>query len=64
MTYEEIRVWICQNYPGHTFQSVDEMSWDQINGAVREGKPDRGIPVHTAAEVHEIAKNWRKYVGI
>jgi hypothetical protein len=51
-------------YPGWTFETVDNMSFEQINSAIREGKKPAGIPIESHEEAHEINRNWRQYVGI
>ncbi len=40
------------------------MSWDQIVSARTGGKKQLGIPISKDEDVAEVAKNWRKYVGI
>jgi hypothetical protein len=51
-------------YPGWTFDTIDDMSFEQIDSALRRGKPTKGIPIHSAEEARDIAVNWRKYLGI
>lgn len=40
------------------------MSFEQIDSAWRAGKPAKGIPITSDAQVREIARNWRQYYGI
>jgi len=64
MTYEEIRAGLCEMYPGWTFDAIDDMSFEQIDSAIRKGKKPEGIPINSIDEAREINLNWRKYVGI
>lgn len=44
------------------------MSWEQIAGACRKGKPPEGFTTTSLEEAIEMAKNmkehWREYYGV
>ncbi len=63
MTYEEIRAQLAELY-GWTFEVIDGMSFEQIGSALRGGRPPKGLAVHSAEQVMDIARNWRKHLGI
>ncbi|MHC5540623.1 hypothetical protein ACYOEI_20590, partial [Singulisphaera rosea] len=59
-TYERIRAQLAQAY-GWTFATIDEMSFDAIDSALREGKPPAGVEISCAEDIAEVSKNWRLY---
>lgn len=67
MTYEEARVYLAQTY-GWTFEQIDNMTFEQISSAAREGKPNRGIKAGSLEEALKIQRdmraNWRHYYGV
>jgi hypothetical protein len=64
MTYLEVRAALCEMYPGWTFDTIDDMSFEQISSALSRGDAATGIPVYSAGEALEVAANWRVYLGI
>lgn len=63
MSYEEVRAELAERY-GWTFDVIDGMSFEQLESAVLGGKRSKGIPVESNADAEQVARDWRKYVGI
>lgn len=61
--YSEIR-WRLVKDTGWTFDAVDCMSFEQIADALAEGKHTSGMEVHSIEDVHRIARDWRKLLGV
>jgi hypothetical protein len=64
MSYGEIREKLIELHPGWTYDTVDDMSFEQIDLAIAGGKRTRDIPVSSAGEVREIARDWRQWYGV
>lgn len=64
MSYEEVRVGLCRLYPGWTFDTIDNMSFEQIESALNEGKKPKGLTIESHEQLADINKNWRLYYGI
>jgi hypothetical protein len=63
--YSEIRAKLCEKYPGWTFETVDNMTFEAIESAWHDGKPTRGITIDDPSQATDMAKRWREfYVGL
>lgn len=63
MTYDEVREALCIRYAGWTFDTVDNMTFDQIEIAWNRGKKAKGLAVNSDEDVERINREWRRYVG-
>jgi hypothetical protein len=63
VSYEEIRADLAERYHW-TFDTIDNMSLEQIASAMSSGKKPKGIPIENAEEAKDMTKNWRIYYGI
>lgn len=63
MSYEEARANLAELY-GWSFDTIDNMSFEQIGSACTQGKKSKGIAIHDHKQLEEINKNWRAYYGI
>jgi hypothetical protein len=61
ITYEEVRAKLAEWY-GWSFQTIDDMTTEQLDSAIRKGKPESdGVPIEYA---DDFQKRWREYLGI
>jgi hypothetical protein len=63
MTYEEVRARLAEDF-GWSFDTIDDMSFEQINSAITRGEKSQGIPIESISDMDDINRNWRTYVGI
>lgn len=63
MSYEQVRADLCEMYPGWTFETIDGMSFEQIDSACRRGRKEK-LVVQSIEEAREINRNWREYYGL
>ncbi len=63
-SYAELRGKLCERYPGWTFDTVDNLTFEQIGHACTGGKPVE-IVFSDEAEVPQTVTRWREYyVGL
>ena len=61
ITYEEVRAKLAEWY-GWSFDTIDNMTMEQINSAVCQGKQKAdGVPIEYADDFQQ---RWREYYGI
>jgi hypothetical protein len=61
ITYEEVRAKLAEWY-GWSFDTIDNMTMEQLDSAIRKGKPEaEGVPIEYA---DDFQKRWREYLGI
>ena len=63
MSYPELQAHLAEKY-GWSFETIDNMSFEQITSALTDGKKQEGIPVKSVEDVEKINRNWRKLVGV
>lgn len=63
MTYEETRCLLAERY-GWTFDTIDDMSFEQISLALGGGKErNKSIEIESMADIAWIQANLRKVYG-
>ncbi len=63
MTYEEVRAELCERY-GWGFDQVDNLTFDQIESAWVGGKRGPVLRTKSIKELRDMARDWRKHLGI
>jgi hypothetical protein len=63
-SYAELRCKLCEKYPGWTFETVDNMTFEQIGQACNDGKRFE-VVVEEEADLAQSRARWREYyVGL
>lgn len=64
MSYVHLRAKLCEKYPGWTFDTTDDMTFEQIAQACNSGKPVE-ITFDEDSELQQAVARWREYyVGL
>lgn len=62
--YPVLRARLCEKHPGWTYDTVDDMTFEQIGMACNEGKPVE-VPMEDDEQLEAVTANWRDYyVGL